>query len=160
MTETIGTGNDAQAPGRVSGRKIVALMLGFGVVMVAALWLYWELHTRPFRPLQNAIAAEFPDSRPGVIGGRHKSHKSGNPQTLRIVIWIDFDPHADEERAENYGRRLAALAAEHHDLSNYDALEVRLVQRVGDSDSQMWSESRPIAEWNVDSPAPSSVLTP
>jgi hypothetical protein len=160
MTETTGTGDDVQAPRRISGRKVVALMLGFGVVMVATLWLYWELHTRPFRALQNAIAAEFPDSRPGVIGGRHKSHKSGNPQTLRIVIWIDFDPHADETRAKEYARRLAALAAQHHDLSSYDVLEVRLVQRVGDSDSQMWSESRPIAEWNVDSPATSSVATP
>lgn len=130
-------------------------MLGFGIVMVAALWLYWEMHTRPFRRLQNAIAAEFPDSRPGVIGGRHKSHKSGNPQTLRIVIWIDFDPHANEERAKEYGRRLAALAAQHHDLSSYDVLEVRLVQRVGDSDSLMWLESRPIAEWNFES-APQS----
>ena len=68
MTESTGTGDDIQASGRISGRKVVALMLGFGVVMVAALWLYWELHTRPFRPLQTAIAAEFPDSRPGVIG--------------------------------------------------------------------------------------------
>jgi hypothetical protein len=135
-------------------------MLGFGVVMVAALWLYWELHSRPFRPLQNAIAAEFPDSRPGVIGGRHKSHEAGNPQTLRIVIWVDFDPNADEARAIEYGGRLAALAAQHHDLSRYEVLEIRLIQRVGDSDSVMWIESRPVAEWDVHSPAPSPVATP
>jgi hypothetical protein len=131
----------------VSGRKVVAAMFGFGILMVAALWAYWELYTRPFRPLQTAIAEEFPGSRPGITGGRHKSHKDGSPQTLRITIWVEFDPTAETERAEEQARRLVALAESHHNLVDYEVLEFRLIQRVGDSDSRMWMDSRPVREW-------------
>lgn len=131
----------------VSGRKVVAAMFGFGILMVAALWTYWELYTRPFRPLQTAIAAEFPGSRPGIVGGRHKSHQDGGPQTLRITIWVNFDPTAETKRAEGHALRLVALAEVHDHLRNYDVLEVRLIQRVGDSDSRMWLDARPVREW-------------
>jgi hypothetical protein len=43
-----------------NGRHVVIGMFLFGITMVAAMWLYWELYTRPFRALQNAIHAEFP----------------------------------------------------------------------------------------------------
>jgi hypothetical protein len=131
----------------VSGRKVVAAMFGFGIVMVAALWIYWELYTRPFRRLQTAIAAEFPGSRPGIVGGRHKSHKEGSTQTLRITIWIEFDPTAETQRAQEYALRLVALAEHHEYLVDYEVLEIRLIQRVGDSDSRMWMDSRPVTEW-------------
>jgi len=141
-------------PPRISGRKVVAVMIGFGLLMVAALFIYWELYTGPFRPLQTAIAAEFPGSRPGVVGGRHKFNQPGNPETLRIVIWVDFDGNADPEKAHGYSRRLAALANQYVDLSQYEDLEIRLIERVGDSDSRMWVDSRPINKWNIESATP------
>ena len=106
-------------------------MLVFGVVMVAAMGLYWELYTRPFRPLQEAIHAEFPGSSPRVIGGRHKSHKEGSARLLRIVIQVEFDPNdADAATVDHHVRRLRTLAAQQADLSGYEEMEIHLVQRV------------------------------
>jgi hypothetical protein len=136
--------NDAQRT--VSGRKVVLAMFGFGVMMVGALWLYWEAYTRPFRELQYAIAGEFKGSSPRVIGGRLKSDQR-NPETLRIIIWVDFDPNSDEERSRQYARRLAELARQHQDLSRYDVLEVHLMQVVPESESHHWTLTRPVKEW-------------
>jgi hypothetical protein len=119
------------------GRTVVLGMLAFGVVMVFAMWLYWEMYTRPFRPLQNAIHAEFPGSSPRVVGGRHKSHKDGSLPLLRIVIRVDFDPEtADEETLQQHVDRLHALAAQHLDLSPYEMLEVHLIQRVPEEETR------------------------
>lgn len=133
----------------LSGRKVVAAMFGFGAVMVGALWLYWEAYTRPFRELQYAIAAEYKGSSPRVIGGRFKSDEH-NPETLRIIIWVDFDPNSDEKRSRQYAGRLAELAREHQDLSKYDVLEVHLMQLVPESESHHWTLTRPVKEWLED----------
>jgi hypothetical protein len=113
------------------GRNVVLGMLAFGVLMVLALWLYWEMYTRPFRPLQAAINAEFPGSSPRVVGGRPKSHQDDSPTLLRIIIRVDFDPQtADEAVLQEHVDRLRALAGQHLDLSPYEVLEIHLIQRV------------------------------
>lgn len=118
------------------GRTVVLGMIGFGVLMVLTMWLYWEMYTRPFRPLQAAINAEFPGSSPRVIGGRHKSHKEGSPTLLRIVIRVDFDPEtADEAVLQEHIDRLHDLAEQHLDLSPYEMLEIHLIHRVPEEET-------------------------
>lgn len=130
----------------LGGRSVVLGMLGFGVLMVAAMWLYWEAYTRPFRPLQNAINAEYPGSSPRVIGGRHKSHKEGSPNLLRIVIYVDFDPEtAEQSTLDEYVERLHTLAAEHLDLSGYDQLEIHLAQRLPEEKTRQRSFAIPLS---------------
>lgn len=145
----VGTPHHATASSR-SGRRTVLGMLGFGLLMVAVLWLYWELYTRPFRPLQNAIAAAYPGSRPSVIGGKHKSHQSGHPNTLRLVLQMpmdDFDPQTHPEMRDQRALELARLAEKYVSLSSYELLEIHLVQRPPEQPHRHWSISRPIAEW-------------
>lgn len=127
--ETDSTGTSE--PRSLRGRTVVLGMLAFGVLTVFAMWLYWEMYTRPFRPLQTAINAEFPGSSPRVVGGRHKSHKDGSPPLLRVIIGVDFDPEtADEDVLQEYVERLRALAGQHLDLAPYELLEIHLIQRV------------------------------
>ncbi len=114
--------------------------------MVGILWLYWDSYTRPFRDLQYAIAAEFENSSPRVIGGRHKGDEQ-NPETLRIIIQVSFDPLADEEQSLQHSRRLVELARQHKDLSAYDVLEVHLRQPIPESKWRTWSLTRPVADW-------------
>ncbi len=112
-------------------------MFTFGIVMTAAMWLYWEAYTRPFRPLQYAINEAFPGSSPRVIGGEHKIHKDENPSTLRMVIRVDFDPReASDDAVEPYTSRLMELAAEHVDLTTYEQVEVHLVHRVPEAETE------------------------
>lgn len=140
-----------------AGKWVVVGMLTFGVIMVAALALYWESYTRPFRDLQEAIAAQYPESAPKVIGGRHKSHQDGNPKVLRLVVQIgseEFNPEVDEARSRERAQELAALAAEHQDLSQYDQLEVHLLQVIPEKDSLHWSLSQSPEEWGLKSKQP------
>jgi hypothetical protein len=119
------------------GRTVVLGMLAFGVLMVFAMWLYWEMYTRPFRPLQTAINAEFPGSSPRVVGGRHKSHKEGSPPLLRVIIRVDFDPETAEDAVlQQYVERLRELAGQHLDLTPYEMLEIHLIQRVPEEETR------------------------
>jgi hypothetical protein len=136
----------------MSGRHVVFGMFGFALLMVGSLWLYWEMYTRPYRDLQNAIAAEFPGSSPRAVGGRHRSHESGSPLILRIIVWVNEDPNADEAASIEVAERLAALAREHHDVMQYDLLEIVLVQRVPEEESPRWTLTRPIDEWFANTP--------
>ena len=132
---------------RWTGRHVVIGMFVFGITMVAGLWLYWELYTRPFRDLQNAINTEFPGSSPRAIGGREKSHRTDNPATLRIIVRVYFDPVTETGRSEDIAAQLAALSRKHHDVTQYDNLEIHLEQRVPEAESRHWSVSKPVAEW-------------
>jgi hypothetical protein len=126
-------------------------MFAFGALLTSALYLYWELHTRPFRPLQDAIAAEFPDFTPRVIGGRHKSHREAAPNTLRIVLLVDFNPNTElaAPRSGQIASRLAELAGRHQDVTRYDILEIHLVHRVPEAEDESWSRSASPAEWGL-----------
>lgn len=120
---------DVSSP-RVAGRWVVIGMFGFGTVLMVLLALYWHFHTAPFRPLQNALAAEFPGSLPRVEGGQHKKHRD-TPKILRIALRTDFDPTAASvrRRVAAMVRRIVGLAARHVPLAQYDRLEIYLYFR-------------------------------
>ena len=136
---------------RFTGRHVVIAMLAFSVLIVSAMDAEGELYTRPFRPLQDAIALEFPESGPRVIGGRHKSHEPGTPATLRIIVQVDFDPNANEPQALATARQLARLASANVDLSDYDELNVHLEQRIAEKELRRWEITRSIEDWETGS---------
>ena len=82
-----------------------------------------------------------------AIGGREKSHRTDSPATLRIIVRVEFDPNADAPKSEAMAERLVALAKAHHDVTQYDRVEVHLEQRVPEAATRHWSESRPVGEW-------------
>lgn len=139
-------------PWRRSGTWMVVLMFVFAFSMIGLMFLYWELHTRPFRALQMAIGARHLNSMPRVIGGKNKSHKPQSQSRLRIIILVDFDPthglprpenskFEDENkfsltdemqpdpRVEQYQGSLLHLAKQHTDLSKYELIEIFLEYR-------------------------------
>jgi len=141
-----------QTPWRRSGTWMVVLMFAFALSMIGLMFLYWELHTRPFRALQMAIGTRHVNSMPRVIGGKNKSHKPQSQARLRMIILVDFDPTAglprpekseleDENkfsltdemqpdpRVEKYQGSLLHLAKQHTDLSQYELIEIYLEYR-------------------------------
>jgi len=140
-----------------AGRWTVIGMLLFGVTLVGALWIYWDQYTRPFRPLQQAIAQAYPTAQPYVVGGKAKSHLNLSPSTLRIVLQQsadDFDPLGDEAKSLNRAINLYHLAQQHQDLSKYEDLEVHLVQPVPEKPSRVFSLKLPLTEWKELKPLP------
>jgi len=123
------------APREFRGGWVIAAMFGFGVLTTAGLWVYWYLHLAPFRPLQAAVAAEFPDSAPRVEGGQRKMHK-GTPRILRITLRVDFDPNTDDDRVETITAKLYELAGRYQDISSYDTLEMYLYQRIPEQETR------------------------
>ncbi|MBT5019464.1 hypothetical protein OAF98_01150 [Planctomicrobium sp.] len=132
------------------GRWTVVAMFGFAALMVSLLFIYWELYTAPFRPLQYAIADAFPESSPRVIGGQHKSHKTEHPPTLRVVIYVpvqEFDPETETEKSETRALKLARLAFEHQDVSEYELIQFVLLQKIPESARRRWTVMKTVDEW-------------
>ena len=107
------------------GRWVVVAMLLFGMAATGFMWVYWTVHVAPFLPLQQALAAQFPGSRPRVEGGQRKIHK-GTPTLLRITMKVDFDPQRDPQRAEAFFDRVAEFTRDQTDLEPYDELHLHL----------------------------------
>ena len=72
-----------QRPG-IPGKYVVLGMFVMGLISTATIFLYWDLHTGPFRPLTEALGRERPRSLPKVEGGSSK----GGPNTLRIALRV------------------------------------------------------------------------
>lgn len=104
-------------------------MFGFGILMVSVLWVYFEYQTRPFRELTIALAEEFPESRPLVQGGQEHLADANEPMILRILVTVSFDP-TEDAAFKRAVEQIRAIAEEHHDLTEYDQLEVHLIQRI------------------------------
>lgn len=138
-------------PGTVPGKWVVVGMFGFAMLAVSLMYLYWDLHTAPFRPLQEALGREFPYSRPLVQGGRRKMHK-GTPSLLRIVMRIEFDPYLDERKTQAFADEITAFAQEHHDVSQYDAIEVHLHWPEPESEIKQWTTTIPLEDGSDDAP--------
>ena len=157
-------------PWRRSGTWMVVIMFLFAIAMISLMYMYWELHTRPFRPLQIAINARYPNSMPRVIGGKHKSHQPDSKPTLRMVIAVDFDPTdglprppgtkpEDEDRltltdtmqvdprVEEAYKTLLQLANENTDLTQYQVIEIFLEQRRPEKRSRTLFSTRPLQAW-------------
>lgn len=109
----------------IPGHWVVLGMFVFGIAATTVLWTYWHLHTAPFRPLQNALAAEFPGSQPRVEGGQRKMHRD-TPRILRIVMKVGFNPVTEKARSEEFADGVTGFVREHHDLAEYDELEIHL----------------------------------
>lgn len=159
-------------PWRRSGTWMVIIMFAFAFAMIGTMYLYWELHTRPFRPLQIAIGAKYPNSMPRVMGGQHKSHQPGSRVRLRIIIAVDFDPTEDlprpaksptspgeqdritlddtmlvNDRLQQVYASLLSLANQYTDLTPYQDIEIFLEHRRPEKSSRTLFATRPTAEW-------------
>ncbi len=113
-------------PRGIPGHWVVIGMFVMGFCATALIFIYWELHTRPFRPLTEAIGREFRHSLPKVEGGRHKQ----GPMTLRVAMKVPFKPVKDVEETEMVVRRIVELAKLHADVNRFEVLEVYLIQRA------------------------------
>lgn len=111
--------------GTVSGQAVVALMVAFGAIATASLWVYWYYHSAPFVPLQRAIAQEFPRSSPRVDAGQRKIHK-GTPAEIWIIMRVEFDLESDDAKPLAAADRVKELVNEHLNKGQYDTLHVRL----------------------------------
>lgn len=116
-------------PHVISGTNVVLGIFLFAIVMAGGLGFYSYFHAKPFRPLQRAIHVAYPKSYPRVEGGQHKMHRD-TPRILRVTMRVEFDPEATDERprVDALIARLAELAREQLDLSNFEVFEVHLVQ--------------------------------
>ncbi|HUG91654.1 MAG TPA: hypothetical protein VML55_12510 [Planctomycetaceae bacterium] len=142
-------GGGPRESGGAAGRWVVLGMLAFGLLATGGLWLYWDLHTRPFRELQEALVREFPGSNPRVQGGQPKKHQRA-PRILQVVMRVGFDPVAGESEANRMAVRVAELARRHHDVTHYEIIEIGLFQPLAEQEPKM----RAIRIGSVTSPAP------
>jgi hypothetical protein len=121
--ETIGT----PPPGReISGKLVVAGMILMGLTATAVMLIYWDLHTKPFRPLTEAIGRTFKYSLPKVEGGRHKK----GPMTLRIAMRVPFPPEVDEQSAQDTLAVVKGLIRQHADLTGYEQVQIHFFHMV------------------------------
>lgn len=132
--QTISTTNESEIPARksreISGTKVVIGMLTLGVMATGLLFLYFELHTRPFRPLREALGREFKHSRPNVEGGRLKGR---GPMILRISMSVPFDPFVEETKATELNSRVLEISRKYHDLETFEQVQVNLIFFVPES---------------------------
>lgn len=124
---------------------VVAGMVLFGVTMIGLLYLYWELYTRPFRPLQAALAIEFPGSSPRVVGGKPKSHLPQSPAILRVIIRVPWNPREQESRARETANELTVICGQHVELTDYDRMEIVLMHRRPEQWTISWWCEAPVS---------------
>lgn len=135
MTQpVIATADETDIPARknreISGTKVVIGMLTVGVMATGLLFLYFELHTRPFRPLREALGREFKHSRPNVEGGRLKGR---GPMILRISMSVPFDPYVEETKATELNSRVLDISRQYHDLETFEQVQINLIYFVPES---------------------------
>lgn len=151
MTQpVIATADETDIPARknreISGTKVVIGMLTVGVMATGLLFLYFELHTRPFRPLREALGREFKHSRPNVEGGRLKGR---GPMILRISMSVPFDPFVEETKATELNSRVLDISRQYHELETFEQVQINLIYFVPESEAKRrtfdW-KSKPKAE--------------
>lgn len=118
----------AHRPG-IPGRWVVIGVLMFGALATGGIYVYWNEHSRPFRPLRDVIAYELRGSRPQVEGG---TPKDGSP-TLRIAVTARFDPEAEPARTELFKNRVFTLAREKVNVDDYEVFELHLIGVIPES---------------------------
>lgn len=126
MTAETETTSSAPRVREVPGKWVVLGMLLLGIAATTVMYVYWDLHTKPFRPLTEAIGRTFAHSLPKVEGGRHKK----GPVTLRIVMRVPFPPEVDEPAATATITQLKELIRTHADLTGYERIQIHLIQMV------------------------------
>jgi hypothetical protein len=127
MTPTDEMKQDSPPHDRViSGTAVVLGMLLLGTLATTVMFVYWDRHTKPFRPLTEAIGRTFKHSLPKVEGGRNKR----GPRTLRIALRVPFSPDADEQQAQQTVTKICELIRQHQDLAGYDRVQIHLFQMI------------------------------
>ena len=101
---------------------IVISLLIFGLVMSGSLYVFQAINTYPFAETQNALAREFPDSRPRVEGGRLKG-KENNPVTFRVTLAVPFNPHENDVQIQKMADQILEVAHQHLTLNVEDWLQ-------------------------------------
>jgi len=124
VTEPIAAPEPTTPATTISGKWVVVGMFVMGIIASGVIFLYWDLHTRPFRPLTEAVGREFRHSLPKVEGGRHK----GSANTLRIAMRVPFVPDASTPQTQRVVNRIVELAQQQAELARFDVLEVHLIQ--------------------------------
>lgn len=137
--------NEAASEPTLSGRWAVVVMFAFAITATVTLYVYWKLHVGPFLPLQRALNAEFPKSRPLVEGGQRKKHKN-TPKILRITMKTEFDPEKDDSEAQAHAERVIRCAKANFDLSPYEVLELHFFFPEPEKRIHEWTAERKIAE--------------
>ena len=112
---------------RISGQYLVIGLLLLGIAATVLMFVYWDQHTRPFRPLREAIGREFRHSRPNVEGGRHKGR---GPWTLRISMSVEFPPAEDSPQANKIADRVLEIIHQEHDEKEFEKIEINLIQFI------------------------------
>lgn len=118
-------------------------LLMLGIFATSLLFIYFELHTRPFRPLREAVGREFRHSRPNVEGGRVKGR---GPRILRISLGVEFNPFTEESRADTVNRRVLDLAREHQDLQGFETVQINLIQFIPEQTARRRSYEWPVED--------------
>jgi hypothetical protein len=108
----------------ISGSAVVIGMLVLGLGATMLLFIYFELHTGPFRPLREAIGREFKHSRPNVEGGKLKGR---GPKILRISLSVPFDPFVEVAKSQERTEQVLEIARKFQDLSSYEQIQINLI---------------------------------
>ncbi|QDV19419.1 hypothetical protein Pan153_40840 [Gimesia panareensis] len=141
------TTNDPEpSPPRTKGRTIVISLLIFGLVMSGSLYVFQAINTYPFAETQNALAREFPQSRPRVEGGRLKG-KADNPPTLRVTLAVPFDPNQNDARIQKMADQILNVAREHLNLGEYEIAELHFYQPIPEQQILMRDLEINLADW-------------
>lgn len=127
-----------------AGKHVVMAMFTFAGVLVASMFAYWHFHTVKFRPFQEAIAREFPGSKPRVDGGKRKLHVESLPRVLRVVMKIDFDVDESPDKAERHLEQVRHLAEKYVEVDTFDELELHLYQPRPEKELKQWELTLPI----------------
>lgn len=127
-----------------AGRNVVIAMFVFAGALVTFMFSYWHYHTAKYRPLQDALAREFPRSKPRVEGGKHKLHDESLPRVLRVVMKVDFDADVSPVLAKEQLTQVRNLAEQHVDVGSFDELELHLYQTPPEQEIKQWKFTLPI----------------
>lgn len=111
---------------RISGSAVVFGMLLLGSVATLVMYVYWDQHTKPFRPLTEAIGRTFKHSLPKVEGGRHKR----GPMTLRVALRVPFPPAENDPQTDELLEKVKQLVRQYQNLDGYETVQIHLFQMV------------------------------
>lgn len=132
----------------ISGKWVVLALLSFGVFLTGFMWIYTYLSNKPFIPLRHAIVKEYTRaSSPIVQGGKVRGR---GPGILRILMNVEFDPTIKTDgvpaKVTAMEHRIAELAREHLDLSQYERWEFILVYYKPETIPLRWESKRDMSE--------------
>ena len=108
------------------GQLAVVGMFLLGIASTVVIYVYWDQHTKPYRPLTEAIGREFKYSLPKVEGGRHKK----GPVTLRIAMRVPFSPEVDDPAARDTLSKLRGLIRQHTNVNQFERIQIHLIHIV------------------------------